>query len=162
MITRFKNIRKGSGKEKAGDTSGDTSGESSESGKPPAKKSKVSSNEKPSEFISNDLGNEVSLSEAQYDEKVRALKDETHRRHRKSKIMGELIATTFPNRRKWILEQYPRICDILEKYPFLQLERWVCSQTLNVCMHACVYSLMMILGLRTYTCMGSIVYTSNT
>ena len=40
--------------------------------------------------------------------------------------MGELIVITYSNRRKWILEQYPPIREILEKYPFLQLERWVC------------------------------------
>lgn len=120
LITRFKNIRKGGGKEKLA--------ESSEDGRPPAKKSKTTANEKPSEFLSlNEVpSSSEDLSEAEYDDKVRELREESSKSRRKSKIMGELIVITYSNRRKWILEQYPPIREILEKYPFLQLERWVC------------------------------------
>ena len=103
MITRFKNIRKSSGKDKSSDVSGENSG----SKKPPAKKCKIVSTEKPSEFLSKNLCDGASLSEAEHDDKVKELKEETHKSCRKSKVMGELITTTFTNRRKWILEQYP-------------------------------------------------------
>ena len=73
-------------------------------------------------FFSKDFCDELSLSEAEYDDKIMELKEETHKSRCKSKIMGELITATFTNRRKWILEQYPQISEVVEKYPFLQLE----------------------------------------
>ena len=143
LINRFKNSRKGSKRKLPNDSNNDSVDE------PPNKVAKRST---PSRFYLHPKGE--SLPEAEYEKLVYQLKVEfTEKSHPKSKTMKSLMDDTFTTRRRWIVDEQPKVVEVLAKFPFLNSERWV---SLNTDLHVHTYADVHV-QVYSYLCMY--VYT---
>ena len=101
---------------------------------------KVVKGSTPSHFYIQPKGK--SLPVAEYENLVDKLKVEFSEKSRpKSKTIKTLMEDTFTTRRRWILEEQPKVVEVLAKFPFLNSERWVSVNTdLHVHTYTNVYS----------------------
>ena len=97
---------------------------------------KVAKGSTPSRFYIHPNGE--SLPEAEYENLVYQLKVEfTEKSRPKSKTMKSLMDDTSTTRRKWIVDEQPKVVEVLAKFPFLNSERWV---SLNTDLHVHTYA----------------------
>ena len=115
---------------------------------------KVAKGSTPSRFYLHPKGE--SLPEAEYEKLVYQLKVEfTEKSHSKSKTMKSLMDDTFTTWRKWIVDEQPKVVEVLAKFLFLNLERWV---SLNTDLHVHPYADVHV---HVYSYLYMYVYTEN-
>ena len=70
------------------------------------------------------------MDDGEYEQCVKELNQEMKRAHPRSGKVKDLMDKTKTMRRKWIKSSKPTSLELVEKFPFLRVEKWVCNRVI--------------------------------
>lgn len=80
-----------------------------------------------------DIEDESEISEEEYEEAVKKMQEEYKSKSGKGKqkssnsTVKHLMDKTRWRRLKWLQDEHPMVSEVLNKFPYLKVNRWVCQ-----------------------------------